>query len=125
MLVIQNENTKFFDVDGCLILSKTDTDPKGSEYIAIQDPVHPKYTITMRVHKPNVRCLREEIQRGAHVTVWSRSGWEWARNVVQALGLGETDVTVMSKPLAYFDDMPVEQWLKDRIYLDPNTPYKE
>lgn len=123
MQVIKSENIKPFDVDGTLVLPN-DNDTKG-DYIEVLDPVTNTF-ILMKIHKPNVRLLREELQRGAQVIVWSRSGWEWAQNVLKALDFGDScNIIVMSKPIAYFDDMPVEQWLKDRIYLDPNLPYKQ
>jgi len=125
MQVIKSENIKFFDVDGTLILPSLGIDdPPKSLYADIYDAVTEKY-IRVLVHQPMVRLLREEHHRGGHVIVWSRSGYEWAANVVRALDLVPYVNQVMSKPLAYFDDADVSTWMKDRVYLTPDTVYKK
>ncbi len=123
MKITKSEAIRPFDVDGTLILpltAETDHMPKIEVYDAIT-----KTFIEMRIHEPMVRILEEEYHRGGYIIVWSRSGWEWAKNVVIALELQDKVHRVMSKPLVYFDDMPIDLWLKDRVFLDPNTPYKK
>lgn len=125
MQVIKNENIRPFDIDNSLVLPKTKSDPADAIYVEVKDDVTGR-PITMRVHEPMVRLLREEHSRGSHVIVWSRSGFAWAKAVVEALDLCYPDrLTIMSKPLVYFDDMDVSTWLKDRVYLTPETQYKK
>ena len=124
MTVNDNENIAPFDVDGTLVLNPSITDPKDSTYVEVYYPATEKL-ITQRVNRAMVNLLKEEKMRGAFVLVWSRCGKEWAKNVINALALkGHVDY-VMAKPRAYFDDLPVEEWLKDRIFIDANTRYKE
>lgn len=122
MRVIKNENIRPFDVDGTLISdgSKYET---GHEYAYVQDPLTNK-EIRVKINRAMIRLLKEECCRGNYVVVWSRSGWEWAVNVVEALKLKCYVSLVVSKPIVYFDDLPVETWLKDRVFMDANTVYK-
>ncbi len=124
MQIIQSEAIRPFDVDGTLILTKTLQDPPGSRYVEVYDKVEDK-RIVVRVHEPNVRLLLEELSRGSHVIVWSRSGYEWAKAVLDAMNIDHERLLVMSKPLVYFDDMEVTEWLKDRVFLSPDAPYKK
>lgn len=122
MTIIDNENIRPFDVDGTLIVPY---DPNAGQFTAafVFDPVDNK-TIKVTINQAMTRMIREEYHRGGYVIVWSRSGKEWATNVVRALGLQEYVHLVMSKPTVYFDDLPVGEWLKDRVFLPPTTRYK-
>lgn len=123
MRINKNENNDFYDCDGTLILHLSAEQLKNHPKIDILDPVTKKY-ITVGVNQPMVRLLRESHQRGFCVKVWSRGGWEWASNVLKALELVPYVDEVLSKPMAYFDDMPIETWLPYRVFLPPNTVYK-
>jgi hypothetical protein len=122
MTVIENENVRPFDVDGCLVYPTINS--SNDVMVDIVDPVT-KYFIRYAINKNMVRLLKEEHQRGSYIEVWSRGGWEWARNVVQALKLENYVHTVKTKPVVYFDDTSVENWLKDRVFIGPNEKYKE
>lgn len=123
MNVIRNENIRPFDIDGTLILPIQS--PLG-RVIDVKDPVTGVTTIQFRVHEPMVRLLREELARGAVIIVWSRSGFQWAENVMRALGfVSDAQIYIMSKPMVYFDDKPVDEWLRDRVFLDSDKPYKD
>jgi len=119
MQIIKNENIRPIDVDGTLICDKLDSDV----HVGVHDPVT-KRIIRVGVNKNMVRLLLEEKQRGSFIIVWSRGGYEWAKNVLIALDLIEKVDLVMSKPLAYFDDIPVKKWMKDRIFIGPREKYK-
>lgn len=120
---ITSENVRPFDVDKCLI-----REHKGESTVLptaeVYDPVEDKL-VKVQINKAMVRLLKEEKHRGGYVIVWSRSGNEWASNVVEALGLEKYVDLVMSKPVVYFDDTPVQDWLKDRVFLDFDFVYKE
>src|ERR1017187_1598158 len=99
MTTIKSELIRPFDVDGCLIV---DSD-KSSEIAHVYDGVTQRL-LKVGVNKAMVRLLKEEHHRGSFIIVWSRSGYEWASAVVNALGLKDSVDLVMSKPTVYFDD---------------------
>lgn len=120
MTIIKNENIRPFDVDGTLIVPYV----KGTPFVRVYDAVT-KSDIRVCINLSMVRMLKEEHHRGGHIVVWSRGGNEWAANVVRALGLEEYVHLVMSKPIVYFDDVPIKKWLKDRVFLKPEDKYRE
>lgn len=120
MNVIDNENLRPFDVDGTLIVHKDASIAHAYVYDAVT-----KKEIRVGVNEAMVRILMEEHHRGGHIWVWSRSGKEWAANVIRALNLVPYVHTVSCKPLVYFDDVPVKKWLKDRVFLGPEVRYKK
>jgi hypothetical protein len=120
MIVVKNEDITFFDVDSTLVLPFSS--PHG-KLIKILDPVTGR-DVVQRIHEPMVRLLKEADKRGSWVVVWSRGGWEWARNVVEALNLQKEVDQVVSKPLTYFDDKDIREWLPHRVYIEPGTDYK-
>lgn len=123
MRINKNELNDFYDVDGTLILHLKPEEFKNHKTVSVYDAVTKKF-ITLGVNAPMVRLLRESHHRGACVKVWSRGGWEWAANVIKALDLVTCVDEVMSKPMAYFDDVEISQWLPYRVYLPPETVYK-
>ncbi len=124
MRVHKNEHVTPFDVDHTLILPFDNTkEHQVGRVVQVHDPVTNKL-IKMVAHEPMIRLLREEHQRGSHVVVWSRGGYEWATAVIDALNLRIYVHDVFSKPLVYFDDVEITEWLKYRVYLTPETQYK-
>lgn len=119
MKILKCEHIRPFDIDGCLIVDKDASTSKANVY----DVVSGNY-IKVGVNQSMVRLLLEEYQRGSYILVWSRSGWEWAANVIRALDLEKYVDRVMSKPTIYFDNEPVENWMKDRVFIGPEVPYK-
>lgn len=120
MRIIKNERIIPYDIDGTLIYYGEN---KGGPTADIYDAVTNSF-ITVNVNWPMVRLFHEEYSRGGQMLVWSRSGWKWAKHVILALQLDICDPIIMSKPLVYFDDSNVDTWLKDRVYLEPDTKYK-
>lgn len=121
-IIIRSERIVPVDVDDTLVMHS----PPSPEapHVLVVDPLT---SLTVRVwpNIPMVRLLKEEKARGATIVVWSRGGYAWAESVILALDLGEYVRLIMSKPLIYFDDTDVSKWLKDRIYLNPLTKYKQ
>ena len=120
MILIKNENIRPFDIDGTLIVPYSKNLPVARIYDAVT-----KGTIKVSINESMVRMLREEHHRGGYIVVWSRGGHEWAANVIRALGLEQYVHLVMSKPVVYFDDIPVKKWLKDRVFLKPEDNYRK
>lgn len=123
MKINKNERTSFWDIDGTLILHLSTADLVGKPKVEVFDAVTKKF-LTVGINVPMVRLLREEKHRGSHIIVWSRGGYEWSANVIKALGLVTCVDEVMTKPMAYFDDMPIEKWLPYRVFIEPDTVYK-
>jgi hypothetical protein len=121
MRVNKNERTVFFDVDDTLIVHHTLD--KAGRLVNVLDPLSGEY-LSFREHTSMVRLLREESHRKSHIVVWSRGGWEWARNVVLTLGIEYMVHEVMTKPMVYFDDKDITEWLPYRVYFEPGTDYK-
>lgn len=124
MQVIRQEGIIYFDVDSTLIMHVDPTRLHPTKRLEIKDPIK-EGMITVAKNEPMVRLLEEEYHRGSFIVVHSRGGYAWAENVITALGFQEWDkLLIMSKPLAYFDDKPVEEWLPYRVYIKPDEIYK-
>lgn len=123
MRINKNEQNAFFDIDGTLIIHINSSTYTKMPKVDVYDAVTKKY-ITVGVNTAMVRLLKEEHHRGTCIKVWSRGGWEWASNVIKALDLVPLVDEVMSKPMAYFDDVPIQEWLPYRVFLPPDTVYK-
>lgn len=119
--VINNENVRPFDVDGTLVIH--DYKKYDIKTVEVFEPATKRF-VTMGIHEPMIQLLKEERYRGNFILVWSRAGKQWADNVVMALGLEDQVHLVMTKPLVYFDDIDVSEWLKDRVFLPPDAIYK-
>lgn len=125
MKVITNELPLPFDVDDTLVMHSVPELMKDSELVYVPDPLDKSRDIRLRKNLPMIRLLKEEYSRGGLIIVWSKGGFQWAKNVVEALGLEEHVHYVMTKPRAYCDDKDVSSWLKERIYIEPGISYKK
>lgn len=125
MQVIRNERTVFCDVDETLVMHDLVRygQNAGSTTVVVLDP-YTNSTVYLIVNEPMERLFREELKRGATVFVWSRNGYQWAEAVLTAMRLDLDSVFVLSKPYSYFDDIPIEKWLTNRVYLKPDEAYK-
>jgi predicted phosphatase len=122
MIVIDNEAVSMFDVDETLVLTDLG-DPFEFRTIKIINP-YDSSTQVRRVHKAHVQLLKQMHGRGRMVGVWSGGGVQWVRAVVQALGLEKYVDVIMTKPIVFVDDMPVETWMNNRVYIKANTEEK-
>jgi phosphoserine phosphatase len=126
MKTIQNENVIFFDVDDTLVLwesrSVGSADWAREARVNVVDPYDNK-TVYLTKHQPHIKLLMNHKARGSTVVVWSQGGYAWAEAVVKALGLEEYVDLIMSKPRTYVDDLPVSDWLKDRVYISRDSSW--
>lgn len=123
MRVVRSSRVIPCDIDGTLIIHlRPSLIPLGEE-LDIYDPIENAW-IRVRKNLPMIRLLKEEHQRGSYIMAWSRGGHAWAESVLIALGLEHCVDLVIDKPLVYFDDVEVSDWLKDRVFLAPETVYK-
>lgn len=84
---------------------------------------HPEGELTymgrkIKVHKGNIQALLNHKARGHLVIVWSDGGWEWARDVVEWLGIENYVDLCMSKPKWYIDDKDANDWAMERYYIE-------
>lgn len=118
------ESKKFvaFDCDDTLVMwnevpFQDEIDLYGT--IPFQDPYKNKMIHNLRPHKKHIQKLKGYAQSGWTVMVWSAGGWEWAKTVVETLGLQDYVDLIMSKPDVCYDDMPVGEGIAIRkYYLD-------
>jgi hypothetical protein len=122
--LIANESNIFFDCDDTLVLwDKPDNIPVDSvDRLDIMCPYEGRPLCVYR-HNPHIKLLINHAARGSHITVWSASGYQWAEAVVKALGLEPYVHVIMSKPRAHVDDLPASEWMGERIYLQPDSPW--
>ena len=120
MKVIQSEQLLCVDVDDTLIMHKKAK--KNDKVVCFTDPYDGSQHYVV-VHKAHVKILRDRKRRGATIVVWSQSGYQWAKAVVEALELQKYVDYVASKPVAIMDDKPASDWLAERIYLNPDSLY--
>lgn len=120
MLVIQSDNPAFFDVDETLVLWDY---PPEREHEAIHISI-PGNVISGKVvpHLRHIEMVKRHKAWGNGVVVWSRSGFAWAKAVVEALGLEPYVDAVACKPMYYYDDRKCCQFMKEHRYHEDRIP---
>jgi phosphoglycolate phosphatase-like HAD superfamily hydrolase len=108
MIVLQNHNIVYFDVDGTLI-ETVSTGGIKIECIDFVERVVP--------HTEHIEHLRRLRNRGYGIVVWSQRGYDWADAVVRALKIDGLVDVVLSKPLRHYDDLPATEWMGPRLYM--------
>lgn len=93
--IIESDRTTFFDCDDTLIMWKT---------LDMNLPIVSIGGRDFQVHTKHVQKIKDYHLMGFKVFVWSTSGYEWAKTVVEALNLEEYVDFVMCKPHRIFDD---------------------
>ena len=85
MIVLESESVLPFDVDDTLVT--WDLDKLASlPTVQVRDPYSGKI-VTLGIHVPHVKLLKQHKKRGSSVIVWSQGGHRWAKAVVKALDL--------------------------------------
>jgi hydroxymethylpyrimidine pyrophosphatase-like HAD family hydrolase len=110
------EHVIYFDVDDTLIHWDENYTQPVDGGVEITCP-HDGQISHHRVHERHVRFLRKQVAKGRGVVVWSAGGVGWAKAVVEALGLSELNIMVLSKPDKAVDDLP------DARDIIPNVIY--
>ena len=113
MVEVKSDNSAFFDVDETLVFLSED--PHAKDVILIAIPGFPPNAVI-----PNLKMI-EKLKNhkgwGNGVVVWSRSGWQWAKAVVDALGLQDHVDAVMAKPFYYYDDKKCCEFMHNHRYF--------
>lgn len=120
MKVINSEQIICIDVDDTLVMHAKAK--KRDNLVHITDP-YDGFQRCLVMHVPHIKILKDRKARGATILVWSQSGHAWAEAVICALGLQDYVDYVLSKPTAYIDDKKVQDWMAERIYLEPDSLY--
>ncbi len=111
------------DVDDTLVMHEQEE--PTADIVYVKDILDDTRKVKLRANTNMIRLVKEESTRGSAIVVWSRGGYNWAANVIEALELEDYVTMIMSKPLAYFDDKPASEWLTDRVYIGPDNAYKK
>jgi hypothetical protein len=113
MKVTENDNIITVDVDDTLVIWDI---PQGreSECVLFNNFGYAEWLLP---HEAHIKLLKQFKVRGHYIIVWSQGGYEWAKAVVETLGLTEWVDEVKTKPKWYIDDLPSTAWMK-RTYLD-------
>jgi FMN phosphatase YigB (HAD superfamily) len=115
--VIKSERTVFFDIDGTLVHK---SDPKNdAPTILIHDPYSDRM-VHRQKHLPHIKLLTNYIARDFTVFVWSKNGYRWAAEVLEALRLSHLPIRVLTKPCVFVDDEPPANWLGEQVFI-PST----
>lgn len=120
MKAIKNEKVLFVDVDDTLVMWKK----FGTDEAVLIPDAYSKEELKGYPNRNNIRLLKEKKRRGYTVIVWSQGGYKHAESVVLALKLKSFVDFVMTKPTCYVDDIPVCSWFPARVYLGPESRYK-
>lgn len=86
--------------------------PKDEEYQVGE------WTEYLRPHKKHIEQLKQHKMRGHVIVIWSAGGDEWAMAVVKALKLEAYVDLVISKPTWYYDDIPCQEFMGKRIWME-------
>ncbi len=111
----KDEKVICIDVDDTLVMRDVKLLDKT---VSIVDP-YSGLSITVTPHIKHIDLVEHFHDRGYYVIVWSAGGGLWAQAVVEALHLNKYVDDIMGKPLKYMDDVPCDEWMGNRIYLEP------
>lgn len=105
MKTIESDKIVCFDVDDTLI-SQDFHEEKAQVTISCNG-----YKTEALIINNNVEAIKRHKKQGQIVIVWSAAGYKWAEAVVKALKLEKYVDIAMSKPMWYYDDLPVQKWM--------------
>lgn len=117
MKVIENDNCVYFDCDDTLVMwdNKHKTESNTIDFNC--------YGMTYKLvpHKVHIQYLKDSKTKNKNtIVVWSAGGWEWAKEVVEKLGIEQYVDAVMAKPIRYVDDLHCSEFMGQLIYKEFN-----
>lgn len=104
MLVLEEKPTAVFDVDETLVLWSKPPGP----YIEPLQIYTDRASMYVWRHEAHIERLRNHWRLGHNVVVWSHGGVDWARRVVEALGIQDYVQVVLPKGAWFYYDKPDE-----------------
>jgi hypothetical protein len=115
---LKKNNVAYFDVDDTLILYKYPAEREGEALdICIEGSLMSAHVVPHKIH---INQLILHKTWGNGVVVWSRSGYDWAKAVIEALHLTEYVDLVVAKPFYYYDDKSCCHILGEHRYSEDN-----
>ena len=116
MISLPDKKTIFFGVDETLVFWSFG---KYRPEELVEFPIH-GYSVFLKPHKRHIEEIKLRKSLGNNIIVWSHGGAEWAKIVVETLGLQEYVDYTMSKPNAFYDDLPASSFMTEgnRIYFE-------
>ena len=115
--VLGNEQNSMWDVDDTIAMHVHNGGP--ADLVIYNDAM--ECDIRLNIHHDHVKQIKSHKNRGFTVFIWSGNGSAWAKKVIEALELQDYVDFYMTKPVKFFDDLPAQEVLVNRVYL----PYKE
>lgn len=112
---VSHELVFFSDVDDTLIFEYAHGEYDLREWITLDYYGTPVDRVISKKHVNFLKSLRA---RGYYIIVMTGNGKQWADEVVDKLGLKDIVSQTMMKPLKYLDDLPCQEWMGTRIYLE-------
>jgi FMN phosphatase YigB (HAD superfamily) len=117
MITLDNEMVVMFDVDDTLVMWSDKFHTPETGKIEFVDP-YDDTTLYLKPHRKHINFLKQLKARGYTIIVWSGGGYRWAKAVVETLGLKDSVDVVMTKPAKFVDDLPANEVLVNRVYLE-------
>ena len=117
MQVFDNEHVIAFDVDQTLVMWTGHHNQPGEGLIPFNDPYDDKI-LYLKPHQKHIDFLRRCKGRNMCVMVWSAGGAQWAKTVVNTLGLSDYVDLIITKPSKFVDDLQADDVLGQRVYLN-------
>lgn len=115
-IVIRYDNIAYFDVDETLVFTEN-KDKHEPKHAMITIAIPGKPGVLCEINQPQVDRLKMHRIWGNGVIVWSKSGFDWAEAVVNALELNDYVDAILAKPTYYYDDKKCCQFLTEHRYL--------
>lgn len=110
------------DVDDTLVLWNK-SDYPDDEQIEVNLTGKPGHQTFLIPHQKNINMFIKFAKMGYDMIVWSKTGYDWAKLIVEALELQPYVSAIASKPNFYFDDREASDWIGERVYREPNSDY--
>lgn len=110
MIVIDSDKTAWFDCDDTLV--SWDSFPGEEGTVLFKTPAQSYY---LKAKQGNIDQLKLHFSRGHRIVVWSAGGYEWAKCVVDTLGLQDYVSLVVSKPQWIYDDLPLAEVFPEHL----------
>lgn len=116
MIEFDNEYVIACDVDDTLVMWSNGCRQPHEGAVAFNDP-YDGSTNYLTPHRKHIDLIKKYKGRGMCVMVWSAGGVQWAKSVINTLGLADYVDLIITKPSKYVDDLDASEILGSRIYL--------
>lgn len=120
MKVNENENRIVVDVDDTLILYPYDLTRDSALAFGCKEftDVYTGESFLALPSKEHIKLIKYYKSRGFYIMVHSGNGFKHAESIVKQLGIEEFIDEVCTKSIRYVDDLPCNEWMGGRIYLE-------